>query len=238
MKITLENLDKSYGTSSIFSGLSLDLDGISSLGLIGRSGCGKSTLLRLLSGIEAPERGTISINGTSPILEKKKFQQEIAMVFQQHNLFPHLTLERNITLILEKIKKMDKNSAQEKAAELLTQLHLFQHKDKLPSQVSGGQAQRTSIARALATDPSLIFMDEPTAALDPELTYEVLEAVATLKECGMEFIFVTHEIKFLQGFADYFLFIHQGEVVEHGATSALLSPQTEMLSQFLKPHFN
>lgn len=237
MNLKVVDLCQKYNQQTILQNISLDLKDISSVGIIGSSGCGKSTLLRLLSGVESPNSGEIKINGISPVLEKKQFQEKIGMVFQQHNLFPHLSLEKNITLILEKIKKLDKKTATEKAQDLLSQLYLLEHKDKLPSEVSGGQAQRTSIARALATDPDLIFMDEPTAALDPQLTYEVLQSVEKLKAKGIHFIFVTHEMKFLRGFADYFIYIHQGEVVEQGEVAQLENPKTPLLQEFLKPHF-
>ncbi len=237
MHIQVTDLCKKYNKQLVLQNVYLDLKDVSSVGIIGSSGCGKSTLLRLLSGIERPDSGEISINDISPVSEQKQFQEKIGMVFQQHNLFPHLSLEKNITLILEKIKKLDKKTATDKAQDLLSQLYLLEHKDKLPTQVSGGQAQRTSIARALATDPELIFMDEPTAALDPQLTYEVLQSVEKLKAKGIKFVFVTHEIKFLQGFADYFIFVHQGEVVEQGKVAQLETPKTALLQEFLKPHF-
>lgn len=236
MNIRVNDLSKKYHQQVVLQNICLDLKDVSSVGIIGSSGCGKSTLLRLLSGIEEVDSGDILVDDLSPVLEKKKFQEKIGMVFQQHNLFPHLTLEKNITLILEKIKKMDKKTAVDKAQDLLEQLYLLEHKDKLPSQVSGGQAQRTSIARALATDPELIFMDEPTAALDPQLTYEVLQSVEKLKEKGINFVFVTHEMKFLQGFADYFIFIHQGEIAEQGRVAQLENPKTRLLNEFLEPH--
>lgn len=237
MNIQVSDLCKKYKEQCVLQNINLDLKDVSSVGIIGSSGCGKSTLLRHLSGIENPDSGEITINHVSPLLEKKKFQEKIGMIFQQHNLFPHLSLEKNITLILEKIKKLDKETATDKALDILSQLYLLEHKDKLPSEVSGGQAQRTSIARALATDPELIFMDEPTAALDPQLTYEVLQSVEKLKVKGINFVFVTHEIKFLQRFADYFIFIHQGEVVEQGEVAQLENPKTTLLHEFLKPHF-
>ncbi len=236
MTLTVENLCKSYDKSEIFQNFSFSVENISSLGLIGSSGCGKSTLLRQLSGIETPDSGEILVNGQSILTNKKAFQEKIGVVFQKHNLFPHLSLQRNITLILEKIKKQDKKTALETAERLLEQLRILEQKDKLPNQVSGGQAQRASIARALATEPELIFLDEPTAALDPQLSHEVLQAVAELKETGIQFVFVTHEMKFLRNFADYFLFLQEGKIVEEGPIAQLDTPQTETLREFLLPH--
>lgn len=217
--------------------IEFSVENVASVGIIGSSGCGKSTLLRLLAGIEDPFSGDIWINGVSPSKNKKELQEKISFVFQHHNLFPHLTIERNITLLLEKIKGIDKKTSFQRAEEVLEELFMVEHKDKLPSQVSGGQAQRASIARALSTNPEMIFLDEPTAALDPQLTYEVLQSVEKLKEKGIEFIFVTHEMKFLQKFADYFIYVQEGKIHEYGDISILENPKTEELRHFLKPHF-
>lgn len=236
MNISVEHLGKDYGKSTVLKDLTFSLENISSLGIIGSSGCGKSTLLRQLAGIEDPDHGKITIDGLSPISQKKEFQEKIGVVFQRHNLFPHLSIEKNITLILEKIKKQDKETAKKQAEKLLTQLFMDKQKDKLPSEVSGGQAQRASIARALATEPELIFLDEPTAALDPQLTQEVLQAVDQLKTSGISFIFITHEMKFLRNFADYFIYMNEGTIVEHGNITQLDKPETTELELFLKPH--
>lgn len=233
MKIAIRNLTKTYESQTVLDDISLDIVGMGTIGIIGESGCGKSTLLRQLSGIEDADSGTIVINGVSPIKEKEKFQKGIGYVFQKHNLFPHLSLKENIALILRKSKNMDKKSAELKALALLKKLHIENERDKKPSQVSGGQAQRCSIARALATEPELIFLDEPTAALDPILTSEVLKAVTELKKEGIKFIFVTHEIAFLREFADYFVFLKNGKICEHGEVSFLQNPRTEDLREFL-----
>ncbi len=154
-------------------------------------------------------------------------------MFQKHNLFPHLTLKENISLILRKTKQLDKQAADTKSYALLERLFIGNEADKRPHQVSGGQAQRAAIARALATEPKRIFLDEPTAALDPRLTGEVLKAVQSLKTEGIQFIFVTHEIAFLKQFADYIVFFKEGSICEHGPVSYLENPQTEALSAFL-----
>ncbi|MFI3208786.1 MAG: ATP-binding cassette domain-containing protein [Eubacteriales bacterium] len=234
MRLEVKNLYKTYGEDSILQDINLNIEGASTIGIIGESGCGKSTLLRLLSGIEDADRGEIDINGLSPMNDKKEFQSKIGVVFQKHNLFPHLTIKKNITLILNKIKKLDKEVASEKADELLKQLYIYPEANKLPHEVSGGQAQRASIARALATDPQLIFLDEPTAALDPLLTEEVLKAVKGLKKDGRDFIFVTHEIGFLKEFADYVIFLKNGNVCECGGRECLETPKTPELATFLK----
>ena len=235
MNIKIENVFKSYPkTDNVLNDISIDLKNVSCVGIIGSSGCGKSTLLRQLSGIEKPDSGKITINNLSPIKQKRIFQSKIGVVFQQHNLFPHLTVKKNITLILEKILKQNKHTAEMRAEEVLKQLFIFNEKDKKPAEISGGQAQRASIARALATNPELIFLDEPTAALDPILTAEVLKAITQLKKDGINFIFVTHEISFLKEFADYVIFLDKGKICEHGEIARLENPKTEKLKEFLK----
>lgn len=235
MDIQIKNVFKSYPkTDKVLSDISLEIKNAFCVGIIGKSGCGKSTFLRQLSGIELPDSGEIQIDGISPITQKKLFQSKIGVVFQQHNLFPHLTIHKNITLILEKILKQSKEVASRRADEVLKQLFIFEEKDKKPNEISGGQAQRASIARALSTNPQLIFLDEPTASLDPLLTSEVLKAVQQLKSDGINFIFVTHEIAFLKEFADYVIFMENGKICEHGEISRLQNPETKQLQDFLK----
>ncbi len=234
MILSIKNLSKIYGENEILKNISIEIDKASSIGIIGESGCGKSTLLRQLAGIEDPEVGEILINEVSPTHNKIDFQKKIGVVFQTHNLFPHFTIKENITFILNTIKKQPKKVAKAKADELLKQLYIDGEANKKPSEVSGGQVQRASIARALSTDPELIFLDEPTAALDPLLTDEVLKAVKDLKKDGREFIFVTHEIAFLKEFADYVIFLKNGEICEAGDKSCLISPKTQELREFLK----
>ena len=158
----------------------------------------------------------------------------IGYVFQKHNLFPHLSIKENIVLILNKIKKMPRWEAESMAETMLKKVLLEEEMDKKPSEVSGGQAQRASIARALATDPQIIFLDEPTAALDPILTGEVLRVIQELKGSGKDFIFVTHELKFLKNFADYILFMDKGQIVEQGLAECLENPKTELLKKFVE----
>ncbi len=229
----VEALTKKYAKQTVLNDLWLNINGYGAIGIIGESGCGKSTFLRQLSGIEQPDVGSIVINGLSPILNKKQFLERIGVVFQKHNLFPHLSVKKNITLILRKIKKMDKAAAENRAMDILTQLSIHNEADKKPHEISGGQAQRASIARALATDPQLIFLDEPTAALDPILTQEVLSAVTYLKQGGRDFVFVTHEIAFLREFADYVIFLKGGRIFEQGDKECLTNPKTAELARFL-----
>ena len=234
MKLVLDNIVKEYD-NRVLDHLTVDLDDYQSIAVIGPSGCGKSTLLRLIAGIERPQSGLIRVGRWSLVPEQiAAYQKTIGLVFQTHNLFPHLSLKRNITLILEKTRGMDKQTASDKADELLKLLQLEPEKDKKPAHVSGGQAQRASIARALSTDPELMLLDEPTASLDPNLTHEVLMAVKKLRSLGKDFIFVTHEIAFVKSFADYILFLDQGKIIEKGSVSILDHPQTEKLNSFLK----
>ncbi len=234
MKIILKNLNKTYGTQEILKNISLEIENVSAVGIIGESGCGKSTLLRQIAGIEDPDSGEISINDKSPIKNKKEFQNNIGYVFQKHNLFPHLSVYDNISLILGKIKKISKEEADIRIKNVLKALRIENESHKKPSQISGGQAQRASIARALATNPELIFLDEPTAALDPILTDEVLKSVRELKNSGIKFIFITHEIEFLKEFADYVIFMESGNIVECGQVSCLDNPKTDKLRSFLR----
>ncbi len=233
MNFELKNVHMSYD-KLILKDLSINLEGHRSIAVIGASGCGKSTLLRLIAGIEFPESGSIIVNGYEVSPETRaEYQKHIGYVFQKHNLFPHLTLEQNITLILEKTRGYSAADAKEQADRLLNILHLSDQKDKLPKNVSGGQAQRASIARAFSTDPDIILLDEPTASLDPILTHEVLDAINELKSMGKDFIFVTHEIGFVQSFAEYFIFMDEGEIIEHGEIAEIASPKTQKLIDFM-----
>lgn len=234
MQLELNNLTKYYEGKTILNNLNLHIDSTKVVGIIGESGCGKSTLLRQLAGIEFPEKGIVIINGMEITKNNlKTYQDNISVVFQKHSLFPHLTIEQNILLILEKIKDMNKFSAQKRCEEVLKEFHLNEQSNKVPSKISGGQAQRASIARAVATNPNLIFLDEPTAALDPLLTKEVLNSISRLKTKGAEFIFVTHEMNFLKELADYFVFMDKGKIIEHGPIETLKKSHTEKLKKFI-----
>lgn len=222
MKIKLDHVSKYYDRK-ILDDLSLELEDVHALGIIGASGCGKSTLLRLLAGMERPQEGTV-----------REYQNEIGYVFQKHNLFPHLTILENLVLILNKIKKVPGKEAEARAKQMLEQLHLKEEMNKRPDSISGGQAQRASIARALCTDPKLIFLDEPTAALDPVLTGEVLKAIRELKGSGKDFIFVTHELKFLRNFADHIIFLDKRKNCRRGSHFLSLAPTDRTFKKFCK----
>jgi len=186
MTIELEHVSHVYDVE-VLHDLDLRLEGYRSVALIGVSGSGKSTLIRLMSGLEIPGSGSIRINGSS--VRDDSYRKRVGFVFQNHNLFPHLTLKKNITLILEKTRNMNREDAEKTALKYLHMLHLDDQVDKLPKNVSGGQAQRASIARALSLDPDIIFLDEPTSSLDPILTHEVLTAVEELRGLGKRFRF-------------------------------------------------
>jgi polar amino acid transport system ATP-binding protein len=174
----------------------------------------------------------VNINGYS--VNDEAYRKSIGFVFQNHNLFPHLTLKKNISLVLEKTRGYEKSDADEQADFYLSMLHLSDQANKLPKNVSGGQAQRASIARALSIKPDIIFLDEPTSALDPILTYEVLQAIEALKGLGKDFIFVTHVMHFVKDFADYVIFMDKGEIVEQGQPEILDHPKTVALQEFMK----
>ncbi|OHE40210.1 MAG: polar amino acid ABC transporter ATP-binding protein, partial [Tenericutes bacterium GWE2_38_8] len=212
--------------------LNLTLENYKSIAIIGVSGSGKSTLIRLMAGLETPSSGEININGHD--VKEEDYKKKIGFVFQNHNLFPHLTLKRNITLVLEKTRGMDPLLANETALKYLNLLHLGDQVDKLPKNVSGGQAQRASIARALSVNPDIIFLDEPTSSLDPILTHEVLSAVEELKGLGKDFIFVTHVMSFVRDFADYVIFMDQGEIIEQGLPEILDHPKHPAFKEFMK----
>ncbi len=231
MKIKIENITHEYDVH-VLKNLNFELDNYKSIAIIGVSGSGKSTLLRLMSGLEKPTIGQIEINEMNVSVPEHK--KRVGFVFQSHNLFPHLSLKKNITLVLEKTRNKSKIEADEIADKYLNLLHLGDQMNKKPNKVSGGQAQRASIARALSINPEFIFLDEPTASLDPILTHEVLTAVEELKDLGKEFIFVTHVLSFVRDFADYVIYMHDGEICEHGTPEILDKPTTTELKDFMR----
>lgn len=230
MKITIQQVNHQYDVE-VLKSLSFTLEGYQSIAIIGASGSGKSTLLRLMSGLEKPSQGHITIDGLD--VQDEQYRKQIGFVFQNHNLFPHLTLERNISLILEKTRGYQQAKAIAIAQDYLTRVRLQDQMHKLPKNVSGGQAQRASIARAFSLDPELVFLDEPTASLDPVLAYEVLQAVRELRTSGKNFIFVTHVLSFVRDFADYVIFMDQGQIIEHGAVTILDNPATDALKNYM-----
>jgi polar amino acid transport system ATP-binding protein len=230
MKINIQHLRHAYDTE-VLSNLNFSIEGYHSIAIIGASGSGKSTLLRILSSLEKPSSGTVTINDAS--ISSKDYKDRIGFVFQNHNLFPHLTLRRNISLILEKTRGFSFKEADDTALKFLSIVQLEDQVNKLPKNISGGQAQRASLARAFSLNPDIVFLDEPTSALDPVLTYEVLTTVKGLKGLGKSFIFVTHVMSFVKDFADYVIFMDKGKIIEHGKPSILTNPQTEELQRYI-----
>ena len=205
--------------------------------IIGPSGSGKSTFLRTLNLLESINAGRIVIDGI-PLNDKKtninKVREEVGMVFQQFNLFPHMTALKNITLAPQKVRKMSENEAKDVAMKLLDKVGLADRANSYPSQLSGGQQQRVAIARALAMKPKIMLFDEPTSALDPEMIGEVLDVMKTLAKEGMTMVVVTHEMGFAREVSDRVVFMDQGEIVETGGPDELFSnPQNDRLKQFL-----
>lgn len=230
MKLQIKELTHAYDIQ-VLNHLNLDLDNYKSIALVGVSGSGKSTLLRILSGLEKPTQGEVFINDKS--VKDESYRKSVGFVFQSHNLFPHLTLLDNITLVLEKTRNIEKKEAKEIALKNLKRLQLEDQAHKLPKNVSGGQAQRASIARALSVNPDIIFLDEPTSSLDPILTHEVLTAVEDLRDLGKSFVFVTHVMSFVRDFADYVIFMDKGDIVEQGPPSILNNPKSKALLDFM-----
>lgn len=231
MKLDIRHVTHTYDVD-VLKDLDFHLDQYHSIAIIGVSGSGKSTLIRLMSGLEKASHGQIHINQMN--VESEEHKKKVGFVFQSHNLFPHLTLKRNITLILEKTRGYTTEDASEAALSYLNMLHLEDQINKLPKNVSGGQAQRAAIARALSINPDIIFLDEPTSSLDPILTHEVLHAIKELKGVGKDFVFVTHEISFVKDFADYVIFLNEGKIVEHGEPGILDAPKSNELMAFME----
>lgn len=230
MKLVIENINHEYDVS-VLKDLNLKLNNYKSIAIIGVSGSGKSTLIRIMAGLERPTSGQVFINDVDVFSDN--YKKDVGFVFQNHTLFPHLSLIKNITLILEKTRGFNKEEAYQIAFDNLVKLKLKDQINKLPKHISGGQAQRASIARALSIDPKIIFLDEPTSSLDPILTDEVLGAIEDLKGIGKDFIFVTHVMSFVKDFADYVIFMDKGHIVEHGKPIILDKPKTNELKAFM-----
>lgn len=237
MNLKVENLSKSYNDKPVLHDLNFSLHDVQVLGIIGPSGGGKTTLLRILAGLEKPDGGIVTVNGTVIPSEEKalaEYRKTIGMVFQSYNLFPHLTAFQNIALPLEKVRNYSKKEARALAETLLERFDLKEHADKLPVMLSGGQQQRVAIIRALSINPQLLLLDEPTSALDPALTGSVLSLIGTLKADKKDLILVTHEMKFAGQACDYCLFITQGTVMEKGPSEAFFgNPRSHELIDFL-----
>jgi polar amino acid transport system ATP-binding protein len=237
MKLEFHRLTKRYGHHTVIDGITADLKFPHVLALLGPSGGGKSTLLRLIGGLESPDSGSLSVDGTSvPETAKalRLYRCQIGTVFQSWNLFPHLDALANVMLPLTAVHGLTPDEARARSEELLERLHLKDHAHKRPAELSGGQRQRVAIARAVAIRPKLLLFDEPTSALDPEMTAEVLEVIADLKSEGRTFILVTHAMNFARTVADEVAFLADGQIVEQAPAEEFFnSPQSETAQRFL-----
>ncbi len=246
--VEVKNIKKKFGTNEIINDISFTVKKGETLVIIGPSGSGKSTILRCINNLEKIDSGNIIINGKKLIKEYKKdkpiynnkdilkqINLETGMVFQNFNLFPHLTVKENIEEALKYVLKKNKNEIENISNNVLTKLGLTHKKDSYPCNLSGGQMQRVGIARCLALNPKLICMDEPTSSLDPELVGEVLDVIKKLAEEKKTMIIVTHEIKFAEEIADKILFMADGKIIEQGPPNNVIkNPQEIRTKQFLK----
>ena len=236
--LEIRDLQKSFGQTPVLRGISLAVTEGEVIGLIGASGSGKSTLLRCLNRLETLSSGTVTFQGSTE-QDENTLRQQIGMVFQRFNLFPHLTALQNVALAPQKVRRLDKATAEKEARELLAQVHLSEHAEKLPAQLSGGQQQRVAIARALAMRPAVLLFDEPTSALDPELVGEVLEVLRELAQSGRTMLVATHEMGFCKEVAQRVCFLDAGKILEEGPPEQLFEnpkePRTrEFLARVLK----
>ncbi len=236
-KIAVTNLKKNFGSLEVLKRISLEVDEGEVVCLIGPSGSGKSTFLRCLNRLESITAGEVIVDGhpiSDPNVNINRVRENIGMVFQHFNLFPHLTVQENITLAPVELKKMDKESAAQKAIELLERVGLADKAKVYPGQLSGGQQQRVAIARALAMNPDIMLFDEPTSALDPEMVGEVLEVMKQLAADGMTMVVVTHEMGFAREVADRVIFMDEGVIVEEGTPEEIFgNPKEERTISFL-----
>lgn len=235
--IKVKNLHKKFGDLSVLNGIDEHVSQGEVVVVIGPSGSGKSTFLRCLNLLEEVTDGEIYVDDeliTDPRIDVNRVRQKMGMVFQQFNLFPHLTIMDNITLAPVLLKKMTKEQAVARGRELLKRVNLEEKADAYPAQLSGGQKQRVAIARALALDPEIMLFDEPTSALDPEMVGEVLDVMKDLAKSGMTMVIVTHEMGFAREVASRVLFIDQGIVMESGTPEEVFgNPQNERTKNFL-----
>ena len=234
--IDMENLRKSFGDVEVLKGIDLTIKEKEVVVIIGPSGSGKSTLLRCMNYLEEPTSGKVSVDGI--VLDGEaninKVREEVGMVFQRFNLFPHMTVLDNIMLAPIKVRHITKAEAEDTARKLLARVGLADKADAYPSQLSGGQQQRVAIARALAMKPKVMLFDEPTSALDPEMVGEVLDVMRKLAEEGMTMVIVTHEMGFAREVGDRLLFVDDGRIIEQGDPKEVFEhPQEERTRLFL-----
>ncbi|MBP3402562.1 MAG: amino acid ABC transporter ATP-binding protein [Alphaproteobacteria bacterium] len=235
--LDVRNVCKAYGQSVVLNNISTCVKEGDIIAIIGPSGCGKSTFLRMLNGLETPTSGSVLFESTD-ITDKKtdinRVRRKIGMVFQQFNLFGHMTVRQNITLAPVKLKIMTEKQADERAGQLLAEVGLPDKADVYPAMLSGGQRQRIAIARALAMNPDVMLFDEPTSALDPEMVGEVLELVRRLAQTGMTMVLVTHEMGFAREVANRVMFFDEKIIREENTPQEIFyNPQSPRLKEFL-----
>ncbi len=235
--VELTTVVKRYGANTVLDRVSLQVEPGEIIAVIGRSGSGKSTMLRCINGLEPIQEGRITFDGTvvnDPATDLRKLRQRVGIVFQSFNLFPHLSVEKNITLAPRVVKGIEPAAAREIAQRVLARVGLAEKIDAYPDQLSGGQQQRVAIARSLAMQPQLMLFDEITSALDPELTGEVLKVLEQVAVEGMTMMLVTHEMGFARRVATRLIFMHEGKIWEEGrASDVLAKPRTPELETFL-----
>lgn len=241
MVIRVNNIKKNYGSLEVLKDISLEVDEGEVVCIIGPSGSGKSTLLRCLNRLEDIQGGNIDILGEELVNNKNidKLRENIGMVFQHFNLFPHQTVIQNMMLAPVELKRLNKEQAREKAIELLDKVGLKDKKDVYPDTLSGGQKQRVAIARALEMNPKIMLFDEPTSALDPEMVGEVLKVMKDLAKEGMTMVIVTHEMNFAREVADRVIFMDKGYILEEGNPERIFTnPKNDRCREFLEKVIN
>ena len=235
--IKIDNMNKWFGDFQVLKDINLEVEKNKKIVVCGPSGSGKSTLIRCINRLEEHQKGTIIVDGTELSENTKNIEAiraEVGMVFQQFNLFPHLSILDNCTLAPIWVKKMPKKQAEELAMKQLEQVQIADQSQKFPGQLSGGQQQRCAIARALCMEPKIMLFDEPTSALDPEMIKEVLDAMVNLAKAGMTMIVVTHEMGFAKEVADEVIFMDEGMIVERAETKEFFAnPKSDRTKLFL-----
>ncbi len=235
--IKIENMNKWFGDFQVLKDINLSVEKNKKIVVCGPSGSGKSTLIRCINRLEEHQKGTIIVDGTELTENTKNIEAiraEVGMVFQQFNLFPHLSILDNCTLAPIWVKKMPKKDAEELAMKQLNQVQIADQANKYPGQLSGGQQQRCALARALCMEPKIMLFDEPTSALDPEMIKEVLDAMVNLAKAGMTMIVVTHEMGFAKEVADEVIFMDEGMIVERAETKEFFAnPKSDRTKLFL-----
>ena len=236
--LEVKKVKKKFGKNEILKGIDLKIEKGDRIAIIGPSGCGKSTFLRCLNMIEPPTSGKIIFEGidlTNPKTNLSEVREKIGMVFQQFNLFPHLTVLKNITLAPVKLGLMNEEEAVDKAEDLLEKINLLDKKNNYPDELSGGQKQRVAIARSLIMNPDILLFDEPTSALDPEMVGEVLELIQEIAESGMTMVIVSHEMNFVKACANKIIFLDGGKISFMGTVEETFNnKENQRLKEFLE----